>query len=237
MCVGLDPVTGSAVADPGRAGTHVATGNGCPDRLSFDVLSPNPSPQFGVATPDEEYVGDLKTAQYASISNDAEASGPLTYRTVVDGVSVEIRRETGNCAWDVVSPPPVEDRLREVLNWFGYAEGGICSDPTTGVGLEPRVGPRPVTTLANFSPNPFTGDRAGTIHFTTASESRATLSIFDVNGRLVKTVFDEITQAGPHEAVWDGSDRTGRSVASGVYFYRLRTPNKEFARKLIVIRR
>ena len=58
----------------------------------------------------------------------------------------------------------------------------------------------------------------------------------DVNGRLVKSVFDAIAQEGVNEAFWSGADETGRQVASGVYFYRLRANAEDFSKKMVVVR-
>ena len=57
-----------------------------------------------------------------------------------------------------------------------------------------------------------------------------------MNGRLVDQVFDGVARQGLNEAYWDGTDSMGRSVAGGVYFYRLVTGETEKARKLVVIR-
>jgi flagellar hook capping protein FlgD len=47
------------------------------------------------------------------------------------------------------------------------------------------------------------------------------LRIYDVNGRLVRKLVDGVQPAGPHLAVWDGTDDAGRGVASGHYFARI----------------
>jgi flagellar hook assembly protein FlgD len=47
------------------------------------------------------------------------------------------------------------------------------------------------------------------------------LRIYDVNGRLVRTLVDGARQPGPHTALWNGRDDVGRSVASGNYFARI----------------
>jgi len=47
------------------------------------------------------------------------------------------------------------------------------------------------------------------------------LNIFDVKGRLVRTLVDRPADAGMHTAIWDGRDRDGRTVASGNYFARI----------------
>jgi hypothetical protein len=235
-CVGLDPVSGAQVADPLRSGDQLGQGNGCPDQASFDVLSPNLEANFGIPRGDEEYVGSAKTAQYASVSNRAEEFGPLSYRTVVDGISPESRRDPGAC--DVDAPPSSasESRLREVLEFFGYSEGGACVDPTAGTGIDMNPVQTYVTSLANFSPNPLMSGSDGKIRFTLAREGYARIDIFDINGRKVRTVFDGTATQGPNEAVWNGTDDLSRTVAGGVYFYRLRTSDQEFTSKLVVVR-
>jgi len=47
------------------------------------------------------------------------------------------------------------------------------------------------------------------------------LRIYDVNGRLVRKLVDGNLAAGPHVAVWNGTDDAGRGVASGHYYARL----------------
>jgi len=47
------------------------------------------------------------------------------------------------------------------------------------------------------------------------------LRIYDVNGRLVRKLVDGTLAAGPHVAVWNGTDDAGRGVASGHYYARL----------------
>ena len=55
-----------------------------------------------------------------------------------------------------------------------------------------------------------------------AGNAPVRLNIFDVTGRLVRTLVDgKSLQAGPHTALWDGRDGAGRSVASGTYFARM----------------
>jgi len=62
------------------------------------------------------------------------------------------------------------------------------------------------------------------------------LRIYDVAGRLVATLLDDEKLAGVRAVRWDGKDRRGADVASGVYFYRLITPEKSLSRKLVVLR-
>jgi hypothetical protein len=77
-------------------------------------------------------------------------------------------------------------------------------------------------TLSRNYPNPFNpGTR---IEFQVPEQSRVSLRVFDVLGRPVKTLVDQIFPASgstPYFVLWDGTDHSGTGVASGVYFYRM----------------
>ena len=62
------------------------------------------------------------------------------------------------------------------------------------------------------------------------------LRIYDVGGRLVRTLFDGQQAAGQKMVTWDGRDERGRSVASGVYFYRLQAPSYKKTLKMVLVR-
>jgi len=47
------------------------------------------------------------------------------------------------------------------------------------------------------------------------------LVVYGVDGRLVATLVNETRGAGLHEVIWTGRDDAGKSVASGMYFYRI----------------
>ena len=59
--------------------------------------------------------------------------------------------------------------------------------------------------------------------------------MFDIRGRLMRTLVD--TQEGPgrHQVVWDARDNHGRRAAAGVYPYRLRVGGHTLTRKLILL--
>jgi len=82
---------------------------------------------------------------------------------------------------------------------------------------QPRM-PGPLV-LHDPSPNPF--NPRTTIRFDLPSDGEVRLSIFDVSGSLIRKLVDGNLPAGEHEAVWDGCDSAGRSMASGSYFARL----------------
>lgn len=83
-------------------------------------------------------------------------------------------------------------------------------------------------------PNPM---RHGTaISYSLSQVNHIELSIFDVQGRYVRTLVGETQTAGIHAEYWDGTDRSGRPVAAGVYFCRLTTGSGIHMLKVIVTR-
>ena len=61
------------------------------------------------------------------------------------------------------------------------------------------------------------------------------IAVFEIEGRLVKSVFRGVASEGKNEAFWNGTDESGRLVASGVYFYRLRALEEDLSKKMIVV--
>jgi hypothetical protein len=90
-------------------------------------------------------------------------------------------------------------------------------DPTSGVGDGDHL--PSATVLGRAFPNPF--NPSTTIEFALAQSGPTRLEVFDLNGRLVRTLINENREAGQHTATWQGRDRQNRPVASGAYFYRL----------------
>ncbi len=94
--------------------------------------------------------------------------------------------------------------------------------------------PRLEAVLEQNQPNPF--NPATTIRFTLPSRGAATLAIYDAEGRLVKTLMDEVVPAGVTTVEWDGRNDSGNTVTSGVYFYRLTSGKFGASRKMLLLK-
>jgi hypothetical protein len=88
--------------------------------------------------------------------------------------------------------------------------------------------------LGQNHPNPF--NPATSIPFTLSDADHVTLMVYDISGRLVSTLVDRQMAAGTHTAQWDGRDTNGNTVATGVYFYRLRSGSNMMTRKAILMK-
>ena len=116
--------------------------------------------------------------------------------------------------------------------------------PEVDMGVAAQVSDLPVSSLpkagqlslAQNTPNPF--NPSTTISFALeGNESRQMqLAVYDVRGALVRTLLDEVLEPGTYRLEWDGRDQSGRQMASGVYFLRLKSASESRMRKMILLK-
>lgn len=88
--------------------------------------------------------------------------------------------------------------------------------------------------LEDAVPSPF--NPSTTIAFRTPTAQHVELSVYDLSGRLVKTLVANHLPAGEHSVVWEGRDDSDRSVGSGVYLYRLRAGSFEETKRMVLLK-
>ena len=88
--------------------------------------------------------------------------------------------------------------------------------------------------LAQNYPNPF--NTSTTINFSIPGPAAVDLAIFNLAGQKVSTLVSGELNSGAHAVSWDGRDDAGRSLASGVYLYRLDAGELRQHRKLLLIK-
>jgi hypothetical protein len=88
--------------------------------------------------------------------------------------------------------------------------------------------------LGPVTPNPFAGSTV--ITYCLPAPSRVAVSVYDVNGRLVRTLVEGDVEAGVHTAAWDGHDGRGVRVAKGVYFCRMTAGDYSAAEKVVLLK-
>ena len=93
--------------------------------------------------------------------------------------------------------------------------------------------PRNYTLYQNF-PNPF--NPATAIRYHLLKSSYIKLTIYNILGKAVRTLVDEIQTAGFKAVFWDGRNYAGISVSSGVYLYRLQSGKIQITRKMLLVR-
>ena len=91
-----------------------------------------------------------------------------------------------------------------------------------------------VAFLAQNVPNPFGGSPTS-VRFGLHVDGPADLSVYSVQGRLVKRLASGAQTAGEHVTQWDGRDDSGRRATAGVYFYRLVTREGTFEKRMLLL--
>ena len=92
----------------------------------------------------------------------------------------------------------------------------------------------PEFSLRQNYPNPF--NPSTTLSYWLPETARVRLDIYNLKGQLVKTLIDSEMAAGLHSVVWNGKDSNNQAVASGVYFYRISSPNNTQTKRMLLMK-
>ncbi len=90
-----------------------------------------------------------------------------------------------------------------------------------------------ILSLTNF-PNPF--NPTTTISFDLASESDVSIIVYNVKGQKVKQLMNEHLSIGQHSIEWDGKDSNNKSIASGIYFYKISAGKSTSMKKMLLLK-
>lgn len=88
--------------------------------------------------------------------------------------------------------------------------------------------------VAKNYPNPF--NPVTNINFDMPKAGNVNVSIYNVKGQRVNTLFNGTQAAGNHTMVWNGTDHNGKTVASGVYFYKISTSENTIMNKMLMLK-
>ena len=87
--------------------------------------------------------------------------------------------------------------------------------------------------LSNY-PNPF--NPTTSINFSIEENTNVEISVYNAKGQKVKTLVSENLALGKHSVTWNGGDDHGKSVSSGIYFYKMRTGKFTAIKKMIMMK-
>jgi hypothetical protein len=216
---GLPP--GPFYDDLHEAGDSFCVMGGCPLINRFDCLGATaggwPALEYGQCLCHEGWAG---SGHYAAIASQYVTSTGFMFSSVWCGFSYMY---IGDC---VCSSPIARLRLFEsVMDFFEVSIVHPVGDDDT---------PTFVYSLSQNYPNPFNPQT--TIRFSLRDKGTVTLRIYDVAGRLVKTLVDEVRDAGAYIEPWDGRNNRGARIASGVYFYKMESRHFSRTRKMVLLR-
>lgn len=159
-------------------------------------------------------------AEDVLVDDEARVSGFSFEPTFGDSVTV---RGIGDFSFGEYKVQPRDDS--DILPY----DPADATDVTVGPGAALNFA------LHQNTPNPFSIGSTR-IAFALPREGKATLRVFDVQGRLVQTLVDGALPAGQHQVTWDGRNSRDGQAAAGVYFYRLQTDQGEATKKMLLIR-
>jgi outer membrane protein assembly factor BamB len=168
-------------------------------------------------------------------------TGRVAYVGSLDGYLYALDLDAGTELWKwyfgtpVASSPAVSGNMLFVGASDGHLYAFQSTTPPAGTSVETSGLGASVFTFYPPRPNP----SSAATQFSWVMPARGTvrLAIHDVGGRRVRTLVDEERDAGEDFAVWDGRDRHGRPVASGIYFARLVAGPDTVVKKLVRLRR
>ena len=187
---------------------------GCPVINLFDVLACTGSGRIAATYPEYE-----SSVQAAAVSNHRTNDNGYDVRTMWFGFGYQNIRD------DVLASPIDRFTIAEdVINWL---EGNTNPDVTEAVApIENKL-------HQNF-PNPF--NPITVISFDMKEKGFVSIVLYNVAGQRVRTLVSEIKEPGSYTMLWDGRNDKGTEVASGIYFYDMKTRNFCKTRKLVLLR-
>jgi len=149
-----------------------------------------------------------------------------------------------NMATSCVQIPQDDFTHLEIKNnviWASAADSGIVRLANLINMIPTAVDDRSIRSFnpQNFGlysnyPNPF--NPTTNIRFDLVQNSNIELAIYNIRGELVKIIASGNYAAGSHSVLWNGRDRNGKIVPSGVYFYKLSTDEASMTRKMILLK-
>jgi hypothetical protein len=195
----------------GHSGSYAADIRGAGERghvWRFRVESPNPGEDIGLT--------------WKFFQNPPEGWEAYLF-DLAEGTSLKLSEAKGKHF--------TSDKAGAGIRLFKLVAGSkeFIESESEGIPLVPVV-----FGLSQNYPNPFNPETA--IHFSIPKNGHASLTVYNALGQKIRTLLDAEAKTGSHEVLWNGRDDLGRSVPSGVYIYRLKTPESAATRKMILIK-
>ncbi len=90
-----------------------------------------------------------------------------------------------------------------------------------------------ISYIGNY-PNPF--NPSTSIELNLKEKSEVSISIFDIKGRRINTLVNDVLSSGRHLFKWNGIDSNGKALPSGIYLYRVKTYNSVITKKMTLMK-
>jgi hypothetical protein len=207
-------------------------------RVIIGDANPYPKPQpgaFATLTQQGNIVRMDATLDIGAVLLTFEANGSVTPEL---GVDMDMKyAQTGNelrvLIYDI-GRRGIDAGETTLLTVPGATLTGAEVVSYDGFTVESLIDVKPTSyALQQNAPNPF--NPSTMIAFNMPVEADWTIEVFNVAGQLVRD-YSGHSQAGTVEVMWDGTDNFGKSVASGIYFYRARTDQFSETKKMVLMK-
>ncbi len=157
----------------------------------------------------------------------------------VDGEDVTSQSQVGARFITYNPQIPLAEGLHQIevslQNSWGYAASRIWSFTVSpAANVSTGAVEAQASSLLQAHPNPFNAATRITFELNRAQKTR--LQVFDLAGRCVATLVDDVLQSGRHERIFAGTDDKGVPLPSGVYFSRLETASQRLINRLLLLR-
>jgi len=159
-------------------------------------------------------------------------------------------RDTGNGDFSLLpNSPCIDAGIQDTFLVYNNGLDTLFVPPMNYLGSAPDMGAYefdPATSISHYEiqpikfilyqnyPNPF--NPSTTIKYDLPKTEKVVLKIFNSLGQQVKTLVNEIQQAGNKSVIWDGKNVLGQQVSSGVYFYSISAGKFYQVRKMLLLR-
>jgi len=120
------------------------------------------------------------------------------------------------------------EELKSAVNNAWYRISGQTQAEESQVRL-----PAKFVVFQNY-PNPF--NPSTTIKYDLPKRSRVIATIYDILGNHIKTIVNGMQSAGRKSLTWNGKDKQGNNVTSGIYFYQIKAAGFSKTNKMIMIK-
>ncbi len=152
----------------------------------------------------------------------------VSYVRIIDVIgSISDAHSTLDCNDNIINDPFPTNFESSGFDLDGVAVLNDANSVAIAESDSPSVN---TTELFGAYPNPFNPET--TISFNLADSEKCSLRVYNLKGQLVKTLVKGQLSKGAHAVTWKGQDESNKSVASGLYFYKLSTASKTCTKKM-----
>src|SRR5690554_59833 len=182
---------------------------------------------------------DMEEIRYNSNENgiiesrNREERNLLGYNVYRDDVMINTETVTETDYEDIVTEIGFYSYYVTALYEVGESEASNIVEVEVTVSVDDLTSPF-VNELRQNYPNPFNPET--TIEFSLETRQRVKINIYNITGQQVKTIVDDVLDAGEHRIVWNSVGSNNKKLPSGIYLYRMTTDKYNDTRKMILLK-